>query len=52
MVVAWVFLSGAGSHLRGSLLSPSGGPTQAETTPYVTFRAVLAEEHVDLGVSL
>ena len=35
-----------------SLLSPSSGPTQAGTTPRLTFRAILAAENVELDMSL
>jgi hypothetical protein len=36
----------------GSLLPPSGGPTQAGTTPRVAFHALISEEHVKLEVVL
>jgi hypothetical protein len=35
-----------------SLLSPSGGSTQAGTTSSVAFQALLSGEHVDLMVAL
>jgi hypothetical protein len=33
-------------------LPPSSGPTQVGTTPRVAFRALLSEEHVELGVAI
>jgi hypothetical protein len=37
---------------RRKVPPPSGGPTQVGTTLYVVFRALLSEEHVELGVAL
>ena len=44
-------LTGVAREEAEVLLPPSGGPTQAGTTPSLTFRAMLVGEYADLDVS-